>query len=213
MLATFLPAGAEGKNPITKATVQCPRGYVGPGGLLSAPDGYQPGDLWHCTGGTAGVIDQYLWGYNHMWTNPTPQDMWWTKPFDPEGTLGYITCMFLGYLGVQAGRILHRHHRPRDPFSGEATRGPLAVWRSGVVRRFVVWGLVTGLIGGGLCGFSSDSGPVPLNNNLWSVSLMFAMAGASFLIMAFLYSVVDILKWWDGTPFNFVGKNPIAIYL
>ena len=58
-------------------------GYLGPGGLFD--DNTVPGN---CTGGAAGYIDKLILSENHIYSNPTPKEVYHTDPFDPEGILG-----------------------------------------------------------------------------------------------------------------------------
>ncbi|KAK2567038.1 Heparan-alpha-glucosaminide N-acetyltransferase [Acropora cervicornis] len=74
----------------------CPRGYIGPGGLAANDSTY------NCTGGTAGYIDRHLFGFKHIYQHPTCMKTYKTKfPYDPEGALGTLTSSFLVFLGVQ----------------------------------------------------------------------------------------------------------------
>ncbi len=90
-----------------------------------------------------------------------------TAPYDPEGTLGTLTSLFLVYLGVMAGKTLLIY---------QSSRQRLARW--------VTWGLVLGLVAGGLCGFSKEGGVIPINKNLWSVSFILAMASFAFILFS-----------------------------
>ncbi|XP_061644897.1 heparan-alpha-glucosaminide N-acetyltransferase isoform X7 [Phyllopteryx taeniolatus] len=78
----------------------CPRGYLGAGGI--GDNGLFP----NCTGGAAGYIDMWLFGDN-MYRYPTCKEMYHTtQPFDPEGILGTINSIVMGFLGMQAGKII-----------------------------------------------------------------------------------------------------------
>ena len=39
------------------------------------------------------------------------------------------------------------------------------------------------------------------------------MAGWGFWVLAALYIVVDLKKWWTGSPFSVVGMNSILLYI
>uniref|UniRef100_A0A3B4A3V5 Uncharacterized protein n=1 Tax=Periophthalmus magnuspinnatus TaxID=409849 RepID=A0A3B4A3V5_9GOBI len=73
----------------------CPTGYLGAGGI--GDDGLYP----NCTGGAAGLIDRWMFGDN-MFRYPTCREMYQTtQPFDPEGILGTINSVLMGFLGMQ----------------------------------------------------------------------------------------------------------------
>ena len=78
--------------------------------------------------------------------------------------------------------------------------------------RWLTWALVLCLLGGSLCGFQKEGGLVPLNKSLWSPSFVLLLAGFANILLAVCYVVVDVLHFWDGAPFLFVGSNSIAIY-
>lgn len=116
----------------------CGRGYLGPGGLQDF------GKHENCTGGAAGYIDRTIFN-DHMYTTPTCRKIYKTTvDYDPEGNatfyltssfsslianfvgiLGTFTCIFLVYMGVQAGRILYTYANVR-----------------GKMIRWFVWGFV-----------------------------------------------------------------------
>ncbi|KAF3842363.1 hypothetical protein F7725_024314 [Dissostichus mawsoni] len=78
----------------------CPTGYLGAGGI--GDDGLYP----NCTGGAAGYIDRWMFGDN-MYRYPTCKELYRsTQPFDPEGVLGTINSVVIGFLGMQAGKII-----------------------------------------------------------------------------------------------------------
>eukprot|EP00898_Chlorokybus_atmophyticus_P004566 jgi/Chlat1/510/Chrsp103S01094 len=51
-----------------------------------------------------------------------------------------------------------------------------------------------------------------VNKNLWSPSFIALVGGGASIAFATLYMLVDVLGWWTGAPFNYVGMNSIAIY-
>src|SRR5450631_3631030 len=55
----------------------------------------------NCTGGAAGYIDQMWLGNGHIYQWPTCRKIYQTGGFDPEGILGYLTSIFLVFLGLQ----------------------------------------------------------------------------------------------------------------
>ncbi|XP_029179272.2 heparan-alpha-glucosaminide N-acetyltransferase-like [Acropora millepora] len=168
----------------------CPRGYIGPGGLAANDSTY------NCTGGTAGYIDRHLFGFKHIYQKPTCMKTYKTKfPYDPEGALGTLTSSFLVFLGVQAGYTLFT-------FPNHISR----------MKRWVIWSVLLGCITLALTG-KNNEGAIPLNKNLWSVSFIFATGGMAFMLLTFCYLLVDVLGWWSGAPFVFPGMNSILVYV
>ena len=160
----------------------CPIGYIGPGGL--GDQGQYPG----CTGGAHRYIDINFFGIAHIYHgndgngNPvsaaTCAARYGCAVYDPEGALGWISAAWMGWLGMQAGRVIVAH---RQLMQAAAQSGRAADRRAAVkahVARWVTWGLVCGAIGGGLCGFSKEDGLIPLNKNLWSPSFVLVMVRA-----------------------------------
>ncbi|KAJ8412810.1 hypothetical protein AAFF_G00117610 [Aldrovandia affinis] len=95
----------------------CPIGYLGAGGI--GDGGLYP----NCTGGAAGYIDRWLMGDN-IYRYPTCKELYrTTQPFDPEGVLGTINSVVMGFAGMQAGKIF-LFYRKRD---------------SSILPRFLVW--------------------------------------------------------------------------
>uniref|UniRef100_A0A3B4YWA8 Si:dkey-192p21.6 n=1 Tax=Stegastes partitus TaxID=144197 RepID=A0A3B4YWA8_9TELE len=73
----------------------CPTGYLGAGGI--GDNGLYP----NCTGGAAGYIDKWMFGDN-MFRYPTCKELYQTtQPFDPEGVLGTINSVVMGFMGMQ----------------------------------------------------------------------------------------------------------------
>lgn len=168
----------------------CGKGYLGPGGL---DDG---GKFFNCTGGVTGYIDREVFG-NHMYKTAACKKVYETVVyFDPEGILGTLTSVLTVYMGVQAGRILHTYVNVKAK-----------------TVRWMIWGIVTGLIGGGLCAFRKNDGPIPLNKQLWSLSFALVTSSMAFLIQALLFIIVDILRKWGGRPFFYPGMNALALYV
>uniref|UniRef100_A0A8B9HS56 Heparan-alpha-glucosaminide N-acetyltransferase n=1 Tax=Astyanax mexicanus TaxID=7994 RepID=A0A8B9HS56_ASTMX len=74
----------------------CPSGYLGPGGIGDF------GQYPNCTGGAAGHIDRWLLGERHIYQTPSSRVVYMTSvPFDPEGVLGSINSVVMGFLGLQ----------------------------------------------------------------------------------------------------------------
>eukprot|EP00117_Sycon_ciliatum_P004094 scpid46106/ scgid2492/ Heparan-alpha-glucosaminide N-acetyltransferase; Transmembrane protein 76 len=168
----------------------CPTGYLGPGGI--ADDNAYP----KCTAGAAGYLDKLLFGPDHTYGGPTCLDTYHCEPYDPEGALGSLTSIFLCFLGCQAGRIL-------------------VVYEQGVPRitRWIVWGCVLGAIGTGLCQASQNTGLIPINKNLWSLSFILVLGAGAFMLLSVCYILVDVLEIWSGAPFYYPGMNSIFVYV
>lgn len=161
----------------------CPTGYIGPGGL------HESKLHENCTGGAAGYIDRVVLGEKHLYGNPTPKKIYQTVVnYDPEGILGTLSSIFLCFLGLQAGRIFitYKEHKGR-------------------IIRLLIWAVITGAIGVGLCEGSQNEGVIPLNKNLWSVSFILVTAALGYVLLSALYIVIDVIKIWDGEPFVFPG--------
>ncbi|KAM9804059.1 heparan-alpha-glucosaminide N-acetyltransferase [Neosynchiropus ocellatus] len=162
----------------------CPTGYLGAGGI--GDDGLYP----NCTGGAAGFIDQWMFGDN-MFRYPTCREMYHTtQPFDPEGILGTINSIVMGYLGMQAGKIILCYRKKNTD----------------VLWRFLLWAVVLGISAAILSKCTRDGGFIPVNKNLWSLSYVTCMGCLSFLLLGVTYFVTDIKGWWGGQPFIYPEK-------
>jgi heparan-alpha-glucosaminide N-acetyltransferase len=190
----------------------CPTGYIGPGGL--ADQGLYLDK--NCTGGAHRLVDVSIFGVWHIYNNYNPTtgaitsaatcaDTYLCDVYDPEGALGWISASWMTFLGLQAGRVLVNY---RPVF----TKFGLRAGQRAYLTRWIVFGLAFGAVGGGLCGFSKETGLIPINKNMWSPSFVFCMAGIGFLVLSLLYTVVDILKHWSGSPFRYMGMNSIVVY-
>jgi heparan-alpha-glucosaminide N-acetyltransferase len=170
-------------------TPNCPRGYNGAGGLANF--GSDP----ECTGGIHRYVDMALLGFKHIYHHPTCLEVYSCMPYDPEGVLGSLSASTLTFCGLMSGRVLihFKDHRAR-------------------VGRWVLMAVVYFLLAGALCGFSKDSGPVPINKNLWSTSFVFMNAGTGLVCLSVCYALVDWVKAFSGKPFLFCGLNSILIY-
>ncbi|XP_038816063.1 heparan-alpha-glucosaminide N-acetyltransferase [Salvelinus namaycush] len=169
----------------------CPTGYLGAGGI--GDNGLYP----NCTGGAAGYIDKWLLGENiYHW--PTCKAMYrTTQPFDPEGVLGTINSIVMGFMGMQAGKII-LFYRKNDV---------------SVLSRFLVWAILLGNSAAILSKCTRDEGFIPVNKNLWSLSYITCMGCFSFLLLGVMYFIMDIKGWWGGQPFIYPGMNSIFVYV
>ncbi|XP_059194489.1 heparan-alpha-glucosaminide N-acetyltransferase isoform X2 [Centropristis striata] len=170
----------------------CPTGYLGPGGI---------GDMGlyaNCTGGAAGLIDRWLLGESHIYQNPSSRVIYATHmPYDPEGVLGSINSVLMAFLGLQAGKII-LHYRDAH---------------TSIMSRFLIWGLLLGVISAVLTKCSTDQGFIPVNKNLWSLSYVTTLACFAYVLLVLVYYTVDVKKWWSGAPFFYPGMNSILVYV
>ncbi|KAF4804991.1 heparan-alpha-glucosaminide N-acetyltransferase [Turdus rufiventris] len=164
----------------------CPRGYLGPGGIGDF------GKYPNCTGGAAGYIDRLLLGEKHMYQHPSSGVTYQsTMPYDPEGILGTINSIVLAFLGLQAGKItLFYKDQPKQ-----------------IMSRFIIWGIVMGIISAVLTKCSKEEGFIPINKNLWSISYVTTMSCFAFILLLLIYYLVDVKKWWSGAPFLYPGEG------
>ncbi|XP_032365837.1 heparan-alpha-glucosaminide N-acetyltransferase isoform X1 [Etheostoma spectabile] len=169
----------------------CPTGYLGAGGI--GDNGLYP----NCTGGAAGYIDRWMFGDN-MFRYPTCKEIYHTtQPFDPEGVLGTINSIAMGFLGMQAGKIIIFYR-------GANVR---------ILCRFLVWAVILGISAAILSKCTRDGGFIPVNKNLWSLSYVMCTGCFSFLLLGGMYFVTDIKGWWGGQPFIYPGMNSIFVYV
>ncbi|XP_071757941.2 heparan-alpha-glucosaminide N-acetyltransferase isoform X1 [Centroberyx gerrardi] len=170
----------------------CPTGYLGPGGI---------GDMGlyaNCTGGAAGFIDRWLLGEKHIYQTPSSRVIYATRmPYDPEGVLGSINSILMAFLGLQAGKII-LHYKDLH---------------SKIMSRFLIWGLVLGIISAVLTKCSRDQGFIPVNKNLWSLTYVTTLACFAYVVLVLVYYTVDVKKWWTGAPFYYPGMNSILVYV
>ncbi|KAF7710378.1 hypothetical protein HF521_009250 [Silurus meridionalis] len=169
----------------------CPIGYLGAGGI--GDNGLYP----NCTGGAAAYIDKWLLGHNIYW-HPTCKAMYHTtQPFDPEGVLGTINSIVMGFIGMQAGKIFLFYRKLNNK----------------IIIRFTIWAFILGIMAAILSKCTRDSGFIPVNKNLWSLSYVACMGSMSFVLLGMMYFFVDIKGWWGGQPFIYPGMNSILVYV
>ncbi|CAK9291067.1 unnamed protein product [Gordionus sp. m RMFG-2023] len=166
--------------------LNCPRGYNNPGGL------YDNSSFKQCVGGITGYIDRVILTPKHMYQHPTFKELYMTDiPFDPEGILGTFSATILAYIGARAAKVFVLYNKSQNYNS--------------IMK---IWGLsacIMGLIGGLLCNFTVEEGWIPINKNLWSLSYNFVTASLSFLLILVCLFLIRVLRWWDGTPFQYVA--------
>nr|XP_033771290.1 heparan-alpha-glucosaminide N-acetyltransferase isoform X4 [Geotrypetes seraphini] len=170
----------------------CPLGYLGPGGIGDF------GQYPNCTGGAAGYIDRLVLGEEHIYQHPSSNVIYQsTVAYDPEGILGTINAIVLAFLGLQAGKILLFYKDQHKQ----------------IIRRFFIWGIIMGVISAVLTKCSQNEGFIPINKNLWSISYVTTLCCFAFLLLLFIYYLVDVKKFWSGAPFVYPGMNSILVYV
>lgn len=116
----------------------------------------------------------------------------WSGTHDPEGILSTLPAIATCLLGVFAGLLLKNEG---------LTRGKKVLTLFGAGAIFVLVGNLWG-------------GYHPVIKCLWTSSFVVLAGGWSLVLLAFFYSVIDVVqvKRW-AMPFVWIGMNPIAIYL
>ncbi|XP_034244775.1 heparan-alpha-glucosaminide N-acetyltransferase [Thrips palmi] len=164
----------------------CPRGYMGPGGV------HMDGAFANCTGGAAGYVDKLVLGQEHLYPTPGSHAVYGSGPFDPEGLLGCLTSVLQVFLGVQAGSALVT----------------FPSWRSRVVRWFA-WAVVLAVAG--ICGWYF--GGIPINKSLWTVPFVLLTSSLALILLCVCYLLVDVWRCWTGSPFLYPGMNALVMYI
>lgn len=110
---------------------------------------------------------------------------------DPEGPLSMIPAVATALFGVLSGRWLKQENPDRKKVLGLVAVGV------GLVLLGLAW-----------------SPWFPIIKKIWTSSYTLVAGGASMLLLAAFYWVVDVKGWrkW-ALPFVLIGMNPITIYL
>ncbi|OXA51690.1 heparan-alpha-glucosaminide N-acetyltransferase [Folsomia candida] len=174
----------------------CPTGYLGPGGIHLYKDIASYPSPSHCIGGAAGYIDTQILTIHHIFKFPTALSTYEAGPFDPEGILGTLPSIFQVWLGVQTGMTLQVF--------------PTAKAR---LIRWSLWAILTGGVGAALSSAKQTGGLIPLNKNLWSLSYVAVTTCFALLLLITLFVLIDLKKWWSGSPFYEPGMNSILLYV
>jgi heparan-alpha-glucosaminide N-acetyltransferase len=170
----------------------CPRGYLGPGGLSDN------GLYSHCTGGMHRAIDVLVFGDKHIYDNPTFKDVYQSYDhFDPEGLLGSFSACTLCYLGLICGRIFI--------FYKSNKRMQLKVL-STISISLITIGLI-------ITRFSKNEGYINYNKNLWTLPFIIINAGYSIILFNICYILIDYYNLLNGQPLEAVGKHALIIYI
>lgn len=171
----------------------CPPGYMGPGGKQHM------GQYAHCMGGAVGYLDWLILG-NETNTNINNNNgitaVYEAIPLNPFNLFGNLLTIVQVFFGLQCGVIFMLWKAPQPR-----------------IFRLGFWAIVSGIAAGLLCGFTRDSGLIPINQTMWSLSYTLAsnfIAIACFLIC---YVLVDVCGIWTGKPFIYPGMNSILIFV
>jgi heparan-alpha-glucosaminide N-acetyltransferase len=112
------------------------------------------------------------------------------------GLLGILTGILLCYLGVQAGHSFVHSTRV-----------------SRVCAQWIVSGLICGFLGLVLSKGGHSESWIPINKNMWSLTFVLILASLAFIILTILYLLVDVLQWFTGEPWLWLGMNSIVLYV
>ena len=106
-----------------------------------------------------------------MYVTLTSKEFYKSGWFDPEGALNTLSGTILCFFGIFTGRILQIYEKDNNREK---------------ILRWLIYGIFFGLISGLLCNFSQNDGVIPLNENIWSISLAIAplFYGDSNMILA-----------------------------
>lgn len=171
----------------------CPSGYMGPGGKQFM------GRYSHCMGGAVGYIDYLVLG-NETSTNINSNNgitaVYEAVPLNPFNLFGNLLTIVQVFLGLQCGLVF-------------------MLWRTPKARlfRLLFWAVATGLLAGVLCNFSRDSGWIPVNQTMWSLSYTLASNCLAILCLLACYYLVDVCHLWSGKPFIYPGMNSILVFV
>lgn len=152
----------------------------------------------NCTGGIVGYIDRVILRESHVYQWSEIGSIYDALVFDPEGIFGCLATVVQVFLGVQCGTTLLYYSKHYDR-----------------VGRWIAWSLCLGAITAGLTLVSIEDGPIPINKNIWSLSFVTATTGLAFLLLSFIYFLVDVRQigehFW--TIFLYPGMNAIILYV
>lgn len=112
--------------------------------------------------------------------------------WDPEGVLSTLPAIATALMGILAGLLLART---------DLDDRQKLLWLAGAGAAAITLGALWGL-------------QFPVIKRIWTSSYALIAGGASALLLAGFYWVVDVrrIRGWCG-PFVWIGMNPIAIYL
>jgi len=115
----------------------------------------------------------------------------WHDNWEPKGFLGTLPAIANMLIGVLTGLFL-RSARP----AMEKVRSFLVAGMVGIVLG-LIWSIW-----------------IPINQNLWTSSLVLFMCGMAIVILGCCYYVADVkkIKWWTK-PFVVVGSNSLFLWV
>lgn len=189
-IAQVLPILNLVANKYIPYSSTCPTGYLLPAGLSEFDT-----SLSDCTGGINKLIDDSVFGINHIYDSPTCKPIYQTGPYDPEGLLGSLNSIFQTFMGLIIG----------DYFIAVQEKGKRVFFQIGTGGLMILQGF-------GLAGFQIDGGFLPINKNMWSVSFIFLTGGIANIVMCVIF-VLEKVNWWSGWPFGYLGMNGILVYV
>jgi heparan-alpha-glucosaminide N-acetyltransferase len=103
----------------------------------------------------------------------------------------------LTYLGIVTGHILIHYTETLKRLT-----------------RFLLYSILWASIALALCQLKwDDSAWLPINKNLWSLSYVFLMASISLFTFTVFFLLMDVYDVYSGTPFIYLGRNSIVVYL
>ncbi|KAI2657826.1 Heparan-alpha-glucosaminide N-acetyltransferase [Labeo rohita] len=162
----------------------------------------------HCVAGDHLVVSHFLSACSKL-----PHVLYHTtEPFDPEGVLGTINSIVMGFLGMQRCLQLWtdvcvsgKGQRSFSPFDDDsAPAGKILLFyrkmNKHILARFLIWALILGISAAILSKCTRDEGFIPVNKNLWSLSFVTCMGCMSFVLLGM------------NSIFVYVGHSLLGFY-
>lgn len=111
--------------------------------------------------------------------------------FEGKGLLSTLPALVTALLGLWSGRVLRSPAGPMEKLVSLYFYGTLAMFAGAFWANFF-----------------------PVNQNLWTSSLVLLMGGMAMVVLASCYYVVDVrqITWWT-TPCLIFGMNSIAVWV
>ncbi|KAJ6796122.1 putative heparan-alpha-glucosaminide N-acetyltransferase isoform X1 [Iris pallida] len=158
-----------------------------------------------------GLIDRLVLGEKHLYKNPVYKrtkecsvnspdygplppnsPAWCLAPFDPEGILSSLMAAVTCFAGLHYGHlIVHlKSHK----------------------QRLLLWSVTS--LGLTFCGLIVQAIGMPLSKPLYTLSYMLLTAGASGLVLTFIYYMVDVQRF--RKPFlllQWMGMNALIVFI
>ncbi|KAL3539096.1 hypothetical protein ACH5RR_002462 [Cinchona calisaya] len=158
---------------------------------------------------SAGMIDRYILGINHLYAKPVYRNLkeckpsyneqvnqsmplWCLAPYEPEGILSSLTAVVTCIIGLQYGHILVQ-------LQGHKER--LYNWFL-LSFSFMALGLLLSFVG------------IPLNKPLYTISYMLVTTASAGITLCLLYILVDVYGWRGLTyVLEWMGKHALSIFV